>query len=182
LGSCDGLQAATGFECKEATSSCLGDPDVAVQAASFRALATQDKALAVESLLAEVNDPNQPTRLQSLELLVQSPETDGPTAMTALRNALHDPDPAFNAFAAESLAGSGDPEGMSALREVLAGDDTSLQLALPNAVAQTSQGATLIHEALSDADPAVSGAAARFVQQHTPKTDARPEGPTAKHV
>jgi hypothetical protein len=174
LGKLEAIETATSLVGTDAVSAFLGDPDAAVQAASFHALAAQDSAFAVGALVAEVNDPGQSTRLQSLDLLVQSPETDEETVKAALQNALHDPDPAFNAYAVQALGGRDDPAAWAALREAFDGDDVSLKLMILDAVARTSDGAALLHQALSDTNAAVSNAAATRLQELAASTEANP--------
>jgi HEAT repeat protein len=142
----------------DALRNSLQDADPAVQAAAFNALADQGKD-AVEELLANIKDTTQPTRLQSLQLLVQSQASDEQATMGVLRNALTDPDPAFNAYAIQALAGRGTPDAIDALRAVLQNADPSVKLMVIESVAQIQDGAPLLHEALSDTDEAVRSAA-----------------------
>ncbi len=159
------LQAAATGGDREVLHNYLQDADPTIQAAAFDALAAQDKALAVEDLWANVQDTSQPTRLQALELLVQTAGVNEQTIMAVLRDALQDPDPAFNAYAIQVLAGRGDADATDALREALHSTDPSTRLMVLESIAHTETGLSLLRMALADADKTVSDAAATLLKQ-----------------
>lgn len=156
--------AATGGD-REALRKYLQDADVAIQAAAFDALSAQGEDGAVEDLLANVEDTSQPTRLQALELLIQTAGVDEQTMMAVLHDALEDPDPAFNAYAVQVLVGRGNADAMDALREALHSTDPSTRLMVLESVVSTEAGLPLLREALADSDETVSVAAATLLKQ-----------------
>ena len=158
--------AATGRD-NTALKAYLGDGDTAVQASAFQALATQSKDAAIESLAAEIQDTTQPNRLQALQLLVQSSGASQPVIMDTLRDALRDPDPAFNAYAIQTLAGYGNADAMEALTAAFHGMDAATRLTIVQSVASTQAGLPLLQEAASDSDATVSAAAKDLLKQVT---------------
>jgi HEAT repeat protein len=143
----------------------LQDADPTIQSAAFDALAAQDKTVALEELWTNVQDTSQPTRLQAMALLVQSAGADEQTVMAVLRDALQDPDPAFNAYAVQMLAGRDDADAIAALREALHSTDLSTSLMILESVVHTEAGLPLLREALTDADATVRDAAATLLKQ-----------------
>ena len=150
-----------------ALKAYLRDGDTAVQASAFQALATQSKDAAIESLAAEIQDTTQPNRLQALQLMVQSSGASEPVIMDTLRDALRDPDPAFNAYAIQTLAGYGNADAMEALTAAFHGMDAATRLTIVQSVASTQAGLQLLQEAASDSDVTVSAAAKDLLKQLT---------------
>lgn len=159
------IEAAATNQDPEVLGNYMQDPNAAVKAAAFDALAALDNPAAVENLLTEINDVNQPDRLQALQLLAQSPQVDEQTVMTTLVDALNGADPSFSAYAAQALAERGTPEAMNALSEMLNGSNTATRLTILQSVAQTEAGLSLLHAALSDFNETVRSAAAALLQQ-----------------
>jgi HEAT repeats len=159
------VEAAAASQDREALGKYMQEANAAVQAAAFDALAAHDNPGAIENLLAEINDPSQPVRLQALQLLTQSPQADEQTVMTTLIDALNGADPSFSAYAAQALAQRGTPEAMNALNEMLNGANPSTRLMVLQSVAQTEAGLPLLRAALSDSDETVRSAAAALLQQ-----------------
>jgi HEAT repeat protein len=159
------LQEAAAYRDWEVLRHALQDTDPALQSAAFAALAAQYKAGAVEELWANVQDTSQPTRLQALALLVQNAEADERTVIEALREALQDPDPAFNAYAVQILAGRDDADAVVALREALHSPDPSIRLMILESVVHTEAGLLLLREALADSDETVKDVAAMLLKQ-----------------
>ncbi len=149
---------------RAALTGYLRDGDAAVQASAFQELAVQSKDTAVESLLAEIKDPGQPSRLQALQLLVQSAGAGETITMGTLRDALKDPDPAFNAYAIQMLAGNGDPGAVDLLTDAFHGAGDATRLMIVEQLAGTTAGFPLLREAAADPDPAVSAAAAALLK------------------
>jgi hypothetical protein len=142
----------------------LQDSDPAVQAAAFEAMAALDKAGAIRDLLAHVKDTRQPTRFQALELLVQGAGADEQTVMSVLTEALQDPDPAFNAYAVQMLAGHDSAAALAALRQALHADPAT-SLMILESVAHTKSGPALLREALTSSDETVRNTAATLLEQ-----------------
>ena len=159
------VEAAAAIQDREALGKYMQDANAAVQAAAFDALAAHDNPVAVENLLAEINDPSQSVRLQALQLLTQLPQADEQTVMTTLIDALNGADPAFSAYAAQALAQRGTPEAMNALTDMLNGANPSTRLTILQSVAQTEAGLSLLRAALSDSDATVRSSAAVLLQQ-----------------
>ncbi len=159
------LQAAATDGDWDSVRNFLQDADPTIQSAAFQALAAQDKPVAVEELWAHVQDTSQPTRLQALALLVQNSGADEQTVTEALGEALHDPDPALNAYAVQILAGRDDTESMAALRRGLDSPDPSARLMILESVVHTEAGLPLLREALADSDETVRDAAATLLEQ-----------------
>lgn len=159
------VEAAAAIQDREALGKYMQDANVAVQAAAFDALAAHDNPVAVESLLAEINDPSQLVRLQALQLLTQSPQADEQTVMSTLIDALNGTDSSLSAYAAQALAQRGSPEAMNALTDMLNSAAPSTRLMVLQSVAQTEAGLPLLRGALSDSDAAVKSAAAILLQQ-----------------
>ena len=155
---------------REVLRKYLQDSDVAIQAAAFDALVGQGRDAAVEDLLANVKDTSQPTRLQALEILVQNGGADEQAVMAVLRDALKDPDPAFNAFAIQELAGQDNAAAAEALREALHSPYASTRLMVLESVVNTEAGLPLLREALTDSDETVSSAAAALLKQAEDRT------------
>jgi HEAT repeat protein len=160
----EAIATATGSRDRATLAGYLGDGDAAVQAAAFQELAAQSKDAAIESLLTEIRDPGQPSRLQAMQLLVQSAGAGETITMGTLRDALKDPDPAFNAYAIQMLAGYGDPPAIEALSDAFHGGDAATKLMIIEQLAGTSAGIPLLREAASDPDPAVSAGAAALLK------------------
>jgi hypothetical protein len=158
------IEAAAASGDLETLRNGLLDVDPAVQATAFQSLAEENPATAVDDLLASIQDGSQPTRLQSLQLLVQSGAADDQAVMSVLGDALKDPDPAFVAYAVQALAGLGNAAAMDALSDAFQGADQSTKLMIINSVANTEAGLPLLSEALSDPDAAVSDAAATVLK------------------
>lgn len=135
----------------------------AQQANAFQEQATQNRQQALETLTAKIQDTSQATRLQSLQLLVQSSGAGEPVVMDALRNALKDPDPAFNAFAIQTLAGYGTPTAMDALTDTFRSASASTRLLIVQSIGSMQSGLPLLQEAASDSDPDVSKAALQLL-------------------
>jgi hypothetical protein len=142
----------------------LRDGNAAVQAAAFQEMAAQNKDGAIESLLSEVKDPTQAGRLQALQLLVQSAGADQTVTMGALRDALKDPDPAFNSYAVQMLAGYSDPAAADALSNFFQAADAATKLTIIEQLAGAPAALPLLREAASDPDPAVSARAAALLK------------------
>ena len=159
------VESASASQDGEALGKYMQDANAAVQAAAFDALAARDNPEAVENLLAEINDPSQPVRLQALQLLAQSPQADEHTVMTTLIDALNGADSSFSAYAAQALAQRGTPEAMNALTDMLNSANPSTRLTVLQSVAQTEAGLSLLRAALSDSDATVRSAAAALLQQ-----------------
>lgn len=159
------VEAAAAIQDREALGKYMQDANAAVQAAAFDALAAHDNPVAVENLLAEINDPSQLVRLQALQLLTQSPQADEQTVMSALIDALKGTDSSFSAYAAQALAQRGSPEAMNALTDMLNSAAPSTRLMVLQSVAQTEAGLSLLRAALSDLDTTVRSAAAVLLQQ-----------------
>jgi Spy/CpxP family protein refolding chaperone len=149
------VEAAATSQDREALGKYMHDADAAVQAAAFDSLAAHDNPVAVENLLAEINDLGQPVRLQALQLLTQSPQADEQTVITTLIDALNGADPSFSAYAAQALAERGTPEAMNALSEMLNSSDPSTRLMVLQSVAQTEAGLPFLRAALSDSNETV---------------------------
>src|SRR5262245_58221516 len=94
------------------------------------------------------------------------------TPMSVLRNALKDPDPAFNALAVEEPAGRSDPCATDLLREALQSPDPSRRLPVLLELAHVEGSLPLIEEALADPDETVTAAAAAVLEQARPAGDA----------
>jgi len=159
------VEAAAAIQDREALGKYMQDANAAVQAAAFDALAVHDNPVAVENLLAEINDPSQPLRLQALQLLTQLPQADEQTVMSTLIDALNGADSSFSAYAAQALAQRGTPEAMNALTDMLNSANPSTRLTILQSVAQTEAGLSLLRAALSDSDSTVKSAAAALLQQ-----------------
>jgi hypothetical protein len=159
------VEAAAAIQDREALGKYMQDANAAVQAAAFDALAAHDNPAAVENLLAEINDPSQPLRLQALQLLTQLPQADEQTVMSTLIDALNGADPSFSAYAAQALAQRGTPEAMNALTDMLNSANPSTRLMVLQSVAQTEAGLSLLRAALSDSDATVRSAAAVLLRQ-----------------
>jgi hypothetical protein len=159
------IEAAAASGDVEAIRNGLQDVDPAVQAMAFQLLAEEAPATAVDDLLAGIQDASQPTRLQSLQLLVQSPMADDQTVMAVLGDALKDPDPAFVAFAVQTLAGLSTEDAMDALSDAFQDADSSTKLMIIDSVANTEAGRPLLGAALSDPDATVSSAAATVLKR-----------------
>ena len=159
------IETAAASQDREALGTYMQDANAAVQAAAFDALAAHDNPAAVEDLLAKINDPGQPIRLQALQLLAQSPQADEQTVMATLVDALNGSDSLFSAYAAQALAERGTPEAMSALTNMFNSSDPSTRLMVLQSVAQTQAGLSLLRSALSDSSETVRSAAAALLQQ-----------------
>jgi HEAT repeat protein len=159
------IQAVATERDQEALRQYLQDADPAIQAAAFEALAAQGKEAAIEDLLTVVWNTSQPTRLQALTLLVQTTGADEQTVMAVLREALEDPDPGFNAYAVQVLAGHGTADAMETLREALHSTDPAMRLMVLESVVHTEAGLPLLRSALADPDETVSDAAMRLLKQ-----------------
>jgi hypothetical protein len=159
------VEAAAASQDREALGKYMQDANAAVEASAFDALAAHDNPVAVENLLAQINDPSQPVRLQALQLLTQSPQADEQTVMTTLIGRLNGADASFSAYAAQALAERGTPEAMNALTDMLNSSDPSSRLTVLQSVAQTEAGLSLVRAALSDSDAAVKSAAAVLLEQ-----------------
>jgi hypothetical protein len=171
-----GIDAAALSRDGEALRKYLRDGDAAVQTAALDALAKQDKSVAVEGLLSEINDTSQPTRLQALQLLVQSADAGEETVKASLLNALKDSDPSFRAFAVQALSSRGDSDAINALKEAFPGSDASVRVMILESLAHTNAGPPLLQQALSDPDETVSKAAAALLHNEpaTGETDPKP--------
>jgi HEAT repeat protein len=110
--------------------------------------------------------------LQALGFLVQTAGVDEQTSMAVLREALQDPDPAFNTYAMQELAGRGNADAMAALHEALHSTDPSIRLMVLESVVHTEAGLPLLRTALADADKTVRDAAATLLKQAEAGTDA----------
>jgi len=159
------VETAAASHDREALGEYIQDANAAVQAAAFDALAAHDNPAAVENLLAEINDPSQPVRLQALQVLSQSPQADEQTVMTTLIDALNGADSSFSAYAAKALAQRGTPEAMNALTDVLNRSDPSTRLMVLQTVAGTEAGLPLLRAALSNSNETVRSTAAALLQQ-----------------
>jgi Spy/CpxP family protein refolding chaperone len=159
------IESAAATQDREALGTYMQHDNVAVQAAAFDALAANDNTAAVENLLAEIEDPSQPVRLQALQLLGQSPQVSEEIVMTTLIDALNGADPSFSASAAHALAERGTPEAMNALSELLNSSDPSTRLMLLQSVAQTQAGLAILRAALSDSNETVRSTAEALLQQ-----------------
>jgi hypothetical protein len=159
------VEAAASSEDREALSKYMQDPNAAVQAAAFDALAANDNPAAVANFLSQINDPSQPGRLQALQLLSQSPQADEQTVLTTLIDALNGTDTSLSAHAAQALAERGTAEAMNALSEMFNSSDPSTRLMILQSVANTEAGQPLLRAALSDSNETVRSAAAALVQQ-----------------
>jgi len=151
----------------DALNAFLRDGDAAVQASAFQALAAQSHDAAIDSLTAEIQDTSQPARLQALQLLVQSSGAGDSVIMNTLLAALKDPDPAFNAYAIQTLAGYGNAGALEALSDAFHGMDAAAKLTIVQSLAGTQAGLPLLQEAASDADATVSAAAKELLAQLT---------------
>jgi hypothetical protein len=159
------VETAAAIEDRGALNNYMQDPNAAVQAVAFDALAAHDNPAAVENLLSQINDLSQPGRLQALQLLSQLPQADEQTVMTTLIDALNGTDPSFSAYAAQALAQRGTAEAMSALSELFNSSGPSTRLMILQSVAQTEAGQSLLRTALSDLNEAVRSAAMALLQQ-----------------
>ncbi len=155
----------------DALRKYLRDADTSIQTAAFDALAAQGKAAALEGLVADINDTTQPTRLQSIQLLVQSADAGDQTLRSTLRDALNDPDPSFSAYAVQVLAGRGDAEAIDTLRQALRSADPAARLMIIQGAGQMPAGSPLLREAMADPDEAVSSAAAALLNNQTGAAD-----------
>lgn len=162
------VEAAAASGDQEALRNDLQNVDPAVQSAAFHALATQAPGTAVDDLVGDVNDPSQANRLQALQLLAQSSQAGDDTIMTALQDALKDPDPSLVAYAIQALAARGGADAMAALSEAFQSADVSTKLTIIDSVANVQGGRSLISEATSDADATVSSTAATLLKQLGP--------------
>lgn len=162
------VETAAASDDVQTLRNALLNVDPAVQATAFQSLSDESPATAVDDLLASIQDTNQPTRLQSLQLLVQSGTADDQTVMAVLGDALKDPDPAFVAYAVQQLAGFGNAAAIDALSDAFEGADQPTKLMIMNSVANTEAGGSLLVEALSDPDATVSNAAETVLTQVGP--------------
>ena len=156
--------AVTGAD-KNLLNALLRDSDAGVQSSAFQALAGQDRDSAIESLVAEIQDPTQPNRLSALQLLVQSAGADGQIVLDTLRQALDDPDPAFGAYAIAALAGLGNTGSIEALSGAFNRMDAATKLTIVQTVASTQTGLLLLQEAVLDSDETVSATAKDMLKQ-----------------
>jgi HEAT repeat protein len=139
----------------EVLQKAILDPDLAIQKASFEALAASDPAGAVDSLLRAAHSDNADMRVQAIELLVEVFPVDPGSALSALRGALADKDASVKAAAIQALATQGGAEATALLRQALHDSDPSERLLVIQSVAQTAEGLPLLQEASSDMDEAV---------------------------
>jgi hypothetical protein len=159
------LRAAATDQDWESVRKYLRHEDPTIQAAAFEALAADDKARAVDDLRANIDDTSQPGRLQALALLVERADADERTRIAVLRDALQDADPAFKAYAVQTLAGNDNADATAALRETLRGADASTKTMILRSVVHTEAGLQLLHDALADPDDKVSDIAATLLKQ-----------------
>lgn len=150
---------------REALRARVADTDPAVQSSAFRALAAQNSDAAVEKLAANLKDTSLPTRLQSLQLLAQSSAAGETTIMTALREAVTDPDPSLGAFAVQALAARGNTEAIDVLREAFHTADPATRVTIVQGAPQTEAGMAFLREAMADSDETVRAAAETQLQQ-----------------
>jgi DNA-binding phage protein len=141
----------------------LRDPDPIIAAAAFDALEVGNERAAVEALLAVVNDPTEPVRLQALEILLGSPEAGEAVLAATLRAALQDPDHAFVARAVQELGGRADAEALSALAEALDAGDLLTRLLIVQSIASNTSDVPLLYQGLEDPDETVRSAATEIL-------------------
>src|ERR1700738_4805623 len=146
------IESAATSQDREALGTYMQHSNAAVQAAAFDTLAANDNTAAVENLLAQIKDPSQPSRLQALQLLGQSPQVSEQIVMTTLIDALNGADPSFSASAAHALAERSTPEAMEALSGLLNSSDPSTRLMVLQSVAQTPAGLPILRGALSNSN------------------------------
>jgi hypothetical protein len=160
-----GIAAAVWVQDSEALGKYMQDSDASVQTAAFNVSAALDNSGAVQSLLAQINDVEQPYRLQALELLAQSPQANEQTVMATLISALNGSDPTMSAYAALALAQRGTPAAMSALNQMLNSSNAATRVTVIQNVAQTPAGLPLVSAAVLDPDETVGTTAAALLQQ-----------------
>lgn len=159
-----GKRKAEDAPSKPAIGQLAAGGNAAARAAAFQEKAAEDKDGAIKNLLAEINDPSQTGRLQSLQMLVESAGADQSVTTDALRDAMKDPDPGLQAYAIKSLADSGDPAAIDALRDAFRSADASTRLTMLEQLATSPAGLSLLREATSDADQKVSARAAALLK------------------
>jgi hypothetical protein len=147
----------------EVLQKAILDPDLAIQKASFEALAASDPAGAVDSLLRAAHSDNADMRVQAIELLVEVFPVDPGSALSALRGALADKDSSVKAAAIQALTTQGGAEATALLRQALHDSDPSERLLVIQSVAQTAEGLPLLQEASSDMDEAVRAFASAWL-------------------
>lgn len=139
----------------EALQKAILDPDLAIQKASFEALATMDPERAVDALVRAAHSDDTGARVQAIQLVGEVFPVDPGSALSVLRGALADQDSSVKAAAIQALATQGGAEAMSLLRVALHDSDPSERLIVIQSVAQTAEGLPLLQEASSDPDEAV---------------------------
>jgi HEAT repeat protein len=150
----------------------LRDRDPMINTAAFDAIGAHGKYRALEALLDVIDDTTEPTRLQALQLLLRAPDTDEAAVKRTLRAALKDPDPAFVAFAVETLAAGRDPEAENMLREALRDDNVLTRLLIVQSLGSSDAARPYLGYALSDPDKTVRKAAAALLNSSSPEETA----------
>jgi hypothetical protein len=159
------VEAASTGQDWETLGKYMQDSDAAVLAAAFDALAAHDTPVAIEKLLADIQDAGQRNRLPALQLLVQSPQADEQIVMATLIDALQGADSSLSSYAAQALAARGTATATNALGEMLSSSEASTRLMILESVTQTEAGLPLLRMALSDSSETVRSVAEDLLQQ-----------------
>ncbi len=134
----------------------LHHPDPAVQSAAFHALSAIAPDVAQQALLSIADNPADPLRLQTFQLLVSTSDLKDESMLASVRTALKDHDLAVVDAATQVLAGRRDGEALRLLADTFREVPSPTRLQIVRAIAGNDAAVPILYLALNDPSDDVS--------------------------
>lgn len=149
----------------EQLRAALMEPDQAFQLTAFALWAARDPHGAVAAVVDATQSGQPDTRIQALQLLAHSDQTDARTVLAALEVALGDAVLPVKNSAVQALAEQGGPEALRLLREAVHDPDPAVRMMVIESVNREELTLPLLREAMADDDETVRAFAAFKLEQ-----------------
>ena len=148
----------------EKLQQALFDPDQEVQTMALDLLQEWGSQEAVEALLNVTTSDQPAIRVRALTLLHETDLGQDEVVLSALAQALMDPDVTVKAYALHALTERGGAEAVDAMGQALHDPDTSIRQMAIERIAASKEGRPLLNEALSNDDDTVRTLAAFWLE------------------
>jgi hypothetical protein len=148
----------------EGLQRALVDPDQHIQAMALDLLQGWGPQGIIEALLRAAASGEPATRIRALSLLHETDVGQQGAALSALAQALADPDVTVKTYALHALTVRGEPEAVSALGQALHDPDASIRQMAIESIASKAEGRALLHDALSNGDETIRALAAFWLE------------------
>jgi hypothetical protein len=153
----------------EALQQALADPDPRIRTTALDLLPAWDSQDGRELLLRAITSDQPATRVRALTLLHETDLGQEGVVLSALAQALTDPDVTVKAYALHALTQRGSPEAVGVMGQALHDSEASIRQMAIEHIASKEEGRALLREALSHNDDTIRALAAFWLEQAAAK-------------